>query len=230
VRLGVVTGLAREATCFSVFAPDERPAVICHGAGPGAAATAASALLANGCAALLSFGLAGGLDAVRRPGDVIVADLIVCSDGGCLPTDRAWRESLVRRIAARQRPDGPIVARIAGLDAPLLTPEEKRAFAARFGATAVDMESGAVAQAAAQAGVPFLAVRGVLDPSHRRVPPWLPGTLDEHGKPRIGRVLAGLTANPRHLPVLLRLAADERTAVAALRNFAVDAGPSFALA
>lgn len=92
------------------------------------------------------------------------------------------------------------------------------------------MESIAVAAAAAAAEVPFLAVRVVIDPVNRAVPHWLIDAVDSLGKPRLGPLVAGLAANPQDLLALLRLARDQRTALAALRDVAIDAGRLFALA
>ncbi|HYN39712.1 MAG TPA: purine phosphorylase [Rhodospirillales bacterium] len=228
MRLGVVTGLEREARCLQVFATADRPESRCRGPGPAAAAAAAAELLAQGCTALLSYGLAGGLDDDLRPGDIVVAEAVVAADGTARPTDPAWRNALLQRLAERGR--RCVGGRLAGVDRPLLTPADKRACGRGLGAGAVDMESTALAQAAADAGLPFLAVRVVLDPLSRPIPSWLATTIDSRGEPRLSRVLAGLAANPLDLPALLRLARDERTAMPSLCHLAVDAGPRFGLA
>jgi adenosylhomocysteine nucleosidase len=229
VRLGVVTGLEQEARCLRAFAAAEQTAVCCRGAGPPAAASAAAKLLREGCSALLSYGFAGGLTTGLRPGDIVVAEAIVDADGRAWPTDPGWRAALLRKLA--EHPRRRVEAgRLAGLDRPLLTPLEKAECGRRLSATAVDMESAAVAAAAADAGVPFLAVRVVIDPVDRAVPAWLVNAIDSRGKPRPGRLLAGLAVNPRDLLALLRLARDQRSALVALRDVAVDAGLLFALA
>jgi hypothetical protein len=91
VRLGIVTGLAAEQNCLRALPVADWPRVRCFGMGPEAAGKAASELLGQGCAALLSFGLAGGLDPLLRPGSVVIADAIVTERGELFSTDRAWR-------------------------------------------------------------------------------------------------------------------------------------------
>ncbi len=201
----------------------------CRGAGPLAAASAAAELLHEGCSALLSYGLAGGLTSGSRPGDILIAEAVIGDDGRVWPTDPVWQAALLRKLTGhgRRRVEA---GRIAGLDRPLLTPLEKAECGRRLSAQAVDMESVAVAAAAADAGVPFLALRVVIDPVDRAVPGWLVNAIDRLGKPHPGRLLAGLAANPHDLLALLRLARDQRTALAALRDVAVDAGLLFSLA
>jgi adenosylhomocysteine nucleosidase len=226
VRLGIVTGLDREAACLGAFGAAERPRARCFGAGPRSAEQAATELIADGCEALLSFGFVGGLDARLRPGSLIVANGIVAESAETLPTDDGWRQRLLARLSGL-----PFVyeAPIAGCDHPVLTTADKRALAARTAAPAVDMESHAVARAARQAGTPFLAMRAIVDPAERAIPHWLPGIIDGHGRPRIAAVLAGLARNPRDVPALLRLARDQRVALRALHRATVNAGPLFAL-
>lgn len=228
MRLGVVTGLQREANCLRVFPASKRLAVSCQGVGGKAAFRAAAELLGGGCQALLSFGLAGGLREGLHPGDVVIAEAIVGDDGQALPTDTAWRARLEQVLQGRPT-RRLVVARLAGLDRPLLSASDKAACGRRFVAAAVDMESLAVATAAAAKSTPFLAVRVVIDPVDQAVPGWLAAAIDGRGKPRPSRLLAGLAQHPADLPVLLRLARNERKAMRALRDVAVDAGPLFAL-
>jgi adenosylhomocysteine nucleosidase len=229
MRLGVVTGLQREAGCLRVFSAADRPAVSCKGVGPHAAASAAMDLLAAGCIALLSFGLAGGLTEDLRPGDVVIAEAVVDEDGQAWPTDPAWREAIAQRLCRRQQAK-VMLSRLLGLNRPLLTPLEKKEYGKRFTASAVDMETLAVASAAAEAGVPFLAIRAVIDPVDQAVPEWLAAAVDSRGRPKPGRILAGLATHMQDLPALLRLARDERAAMRVLRRVALDAGPLFGLA
>ena len=225
---GIVTGLEREARCLRSFPGGGPPrAVACYGPGPAAAAAAAAALLAQGCGALASCGVAGGLDPGLRAGDVVVAETVAATDGSLVTTDPIWRQALLSCL--REKGGHRCVGgRLAGLDQPLMTVVEKAACARHLTACAVDMESTAVGRAAAAAGVPFLVVRVVLDAADRPIPAWLAATLDERGRPQPHRLLAGVARHPGDLPALLRLAGDERRALAALRGVALDAGPHLA--
>jgi adenosylhomocysteine nucleosidase len=198
------------------------------GVGPRAAASAAAELLAAGCSALLSFGLAGGLTEDLRPGDVVIAEAVVGENGQVWPSDPTWREALAQKLCGRQR--GKVVrSRLLGMDRPLLSPLEKKDYGIRLAASAVDMESLAVASAA-NGKTRFLAIRVIIDPVDQAVPRWLADAVDSRGRPRPGRLLAGFATHMQDLPALLRLARNERVAMTALRGVARDAGPLFALA
>jgi adenosylhomocysteine nucleosidase len=200
-------------------------AVRCHGVGPDAAAEAASQLIEGGCVALLSFGLAGGLDERLRPGAVVVAEAIVTEQGELFPSDRRWRARLIQRaILTSTIAEGHLF----GSDRPLLDISTKRAFARRFAALGVDMESHAVARVAHRAALPFAALRAVADPAERSVPAWLAGTVDAEGRLRLRAIAAGACAHPADFPRLIRLARDQRAATAALSRVALDAGPFLA--
>lgn len=227
MRLGVVTGLADEARCLRVFPAAVRPVVRCLGPGPGAAAAAARDLLDRGCDALVSFGVAGGLDPAMQPGRVIVADAVVTEQGELLETDCAWRERLLECL-------GPaalvLVGRIGGSDRPLTTPDQKRAWGARYGARAVDMESHAVAREARKTGAVVLVLRAIVDPVDRAIPPWLATAVDAVGRPKPLRIARGILRHPRDIGSLLQLGRGQAAALAALRHVALDAGPLFAFA
>jgi hypothetical protein len=66
---------------------------------------------------------------------------------------------------------------IVGVNAVISNPADKQKLHALTGAVAVDMESHLVARLAASYDLAFAAVRVVIDPAHRAVPPanWLFG-------------------------------------------------------
>lgn len=204
MRLGVVSGLVAEAACL----PDGM-AIRCAGPGP-RAAQAAAALLAGGAAALVSFGVAGGLSRKLQPGDLVLAETVVLPDGSVLPADPRLRA----RLAHLSCHGGAVV----GSDVPVLTPAAKRALRHATGGMAVDMESHVVARAAAAAGVPFLAVRAILDAADEAVPQLALAGMGEDGRSHALPVMAGLLRQPWQLPALLRLSRRMNAALAGLRR------------
>ena len=68
------------------------------------------------------------------------------------------------------------------------------------------MESSAVAKAARTHGLPFIAVRAIVDTAEDEVPPAV-SAASESGQVRIGRLFLGLLRSPADLMPLLRLAA-----------------------
>ncbi|MBM3488261.1 MAG: hypothetical protein FJX67_16775, partial [Alphaproteobacteria bacterium] len=165
-RIGIVTGLQSEAALIAPEADDDA-AVICLGPGPRAAADGARALIADGAGALVSFGTAGGLDPALATGTIVIGEAVVIPDGTRLAAHPEW----VARAEGALAPLGGIRrGAVYGSAAVIgLVRKKKRIFTAT-GALALDMESHAVARVAEAAGLPFLAVRVVLDPASRAIP------------------------------------------------------------
>ncbi len=78
-RLGVVTGMVAEARCRPP--PGDAIEAAFSGGDPARALSGAARLVAEGARALLSFGIAGGLDPALDPGDLVVADTVVAPGG-----------------------------------------------------------------------------------------------------------------------------------------------------
>lgn len=218
-RLAVVTGLLAEARCLAVAGagPGGPPLIFCSGASAARAREGAREMVAQGAAAVLSFGVAAGLDPHLHPGAVVVASEVVMPDGRRIPTDRPWRG----RVAAAAQVIAPvIVAPVCGCDRPIATRAEKTALRVRSGAAAADMESHAAGEVAAAHGLPFLAVRAVADPAWRSVPESALAGVGPNGKTRALAVLLAAVRHPSQAPALVRLGLDMAAALRALRRVA----------
>jgi adenosylhomocysteine nucleosidase len=226
-RLGIITGLISETHCLSGFSEDDGPLVRCDGMGPARATQAARALIAEGCGALVSFGIAGGLDPALVAGTVVLADGVLVPAGGRFPTDTSWRTHFQDLLQGHV---ATATGAIVGSDVVIEGVAGKRRLHEDTGAVAVDMESHAVALVAKEAGVPFLVLRAISDPAGGTIPPAAMAGVDAKGGSRSWAVLVKLLGRPRDLPALLRLRRDSATAKATLRRVAVIAGPGFGLA
>lgn len=165
--------------------------------------------LARGARAVISFGIAGGLEPGLAPGSVVVARG-VHHGAARSEADPAW----VARLAAalpRAR-----IADIAGTDAAVAGAAEKAALHRATGAAAVDMESHVAARLAALHGLPFAALRIVADPASRGLPPAALVGLKPDGTADIAAVLRSLVRAPGQVRALVRTALDARAAFAAL--------------
>jgi hopanoid-associated phosphorylase len=210
-----VTGLAKEARLAS------GPGVVAIGAGgdPQRLRRLLDARDPAGCRAVVSIGIAGGLDPSLQPGDVVVASGVLV-DGHRYVGDARIAEALRRRLSDLGAGPKPalrvIAADLAGVDAAVLTVDGKAALHARTGAAAVDMESHVAAEFAARYGLPFAAIRVVCDPADRALPSFVAHALKPNGEPDILAVLGALAR--RHVTVaeLLRLARDSSIAFKAL--------------
>jgi adenosylhomocysteine nucleosidase len=201
---GYVVGLVAEARLLRGCGP-----VAIGGGMPIGAEAAAERLVAGGAGALVSFGLAGGLDPALMPGDLVVA-AAVWDDDRRFTADPALCALL----------GGANAELIATMPAPVATAADKAALFRATGAAAVDLESGAVARVAARWALPFGMLRAVCDPAMRDLPPAALAALDSRGTIGLGRIAAALLRQPAQLPALLRLAGEARAARAALAGAA----------
>ena len=196
-----VTGLAREARLAA--GPDIT--TIWAGGDPARLRAILSARMQPNCRAVVSIGIAGGLDPTLVPGDVIVAT-------GVVAPDRRYEVSLdlAHRLTARLsgHPKLVVLASLAGVDAAVTSPEAKTALRDATGAVAVDMESHVAAEFAAAHRLPFAAVRVVCDPADRTLPHVVANALRPDGEISLLGVLGGLVRRPKQLAAMTRLAGD----------------------
>jgi adenosylhomocysteine nucleosidase len=184
------------------------------GVGPAAAAEGARRLLAAGARALLSWGLAGGLDPALAAGTLVLPREVISPEGRVFLTTADWRQRVSDAIAARHR---ICCGRLLTCREPLGSTAAKALAFRQTAAVAVDMESSAVAEVAAAEQLPFLVVRAIVDTARDAVPRVaLQATSAGEGSLRFGQLLASLARTPAELPPLIRLARRYRTASRAL--------------
>lgn len=224
---GLVTALRAEAGCvssahipFNKIMPVEDHVVLwLSGMGAQAARTAAEGLCQHGVTALVSFGVAGALDTNLKPGDLVLPDAI--DDGEQFSVNMAWRNRLQQLLPA----DIPVVNGILANSAvPLTNEKAKRDLAQVTGACAVDMESGAVAKVAAAAGIPFIAVRAIIDPIQFSPPQALLPAVYPDGGVNPMRLLALLLKRSVHLSTLMQMGTGMRAARKTLSRVVQSAG------
>lgn len=219
-----VTGLAKEAR----LAAGQGVTAIGAGGDPVRLRRLLDARDPAACRAVVSIGIAGGLDPALHPGDVVVASGIA-ADGGRYEADAVIADMLLRRLrdglphgAGDDRGEALslriVAADIAGVDAAVLTVAAKSALHATTRAAAVDMESHVAAAFAARHGLPFAAIRVVCDPAQRALPAFVATVLKPNGEPDILAVLGALARRQLRISVLIRLARDSSAAFASLRH------------
>jgi hopanoid-associated phosphorylase len=177
---------------------------------------------APGCAGILSFGIAGGLDPALRPGAVIVASSVIGPERR-LPTHDAWSRALLAAAA------DAVHAPLLGTATPALDPAAKAALHRQTAAAAVDMESHIAAAAAAELHVPFAVLRVVADPADQHVPRAALVGMRADGSLDVGAVLGALLRKPSELAPLMRVARHTGRARAVLADLRRHLGPGFGL-
>jgi hopanoid-associated phosphorylase len=166
-------------------------------------------------AAVVSFGLAGGLSKALRPGDLVIGDAAF-ADGARFPTDSSLTALFQEGLAGA---GGKVaVGPVAGVDAPVLDVPAKALLRAETGALAVDMESHICAAFAARRGLRFAIIRVVSDPASRALPPLVTEAIKPDGRVAVARVLQELAGDPAQIGDLMRAGLDARAAFRTLRR------------
>lgn len=221
--LGIVTALEMERRWIG--RADDTALIEVGGMGRARAEAATTRLLDGGASALVSWGIAGGLDPDLEPGTVVVPEFIVDSEEGRRYVDTRWRDRLLARIENLV----PIsVEPMFHADVVVSSPAGKRDLHRRWGAVAVDMESAGIARVAYDVGVPWLIVRTVGDVADQELPKAVTELGDENGRLRVAAV-AGLVVRPRLWPTLIALGRAKAAAGRSMRRVWAAAGPDLAL-
>jgi len=179
--------------------------VIAAGGTPAQAQAAAERACAEGAAALLSFGLAGGLDPALAAGALVIPHWVVNG-----PARYPVADALLAWLG------GATTEAIAAAGATVAPAAAKALLWRSSGAAAVDLESGAVAAVARRHGRPFAVLRAICDPAWRDLPPAALVALDGAGAIGLWRVAGSVLARPSQIPGLLALAGDAARARASL--------------
>src|SRR5437763_8271988 len=150
---------------------------------------------------LVSFGVAGGLAPHLLPGHVILSAEVIGDE-------KRWRphEQFQRQIAGLAERIGAVEGAVLGSRAILATEDDKTRAWRDTGALAVDLESAIVARAAAAAGIPFLVLRTIADPSTRELPPAALIPLAENGTPAFIRAALGVAPRSQQIAPFVGLA------------------------
>jgi adenosylhomocysteine nucleosidase len=158
--------------------------------------------------ALVSFGFAGGLSPQLTKGSLVIGTGVVCEDPPRIlavanrdlvdqfqAASEAARLSVHRGILVTTR---HLVADVSS----------KAVLRGRSGACAVDMETAGIVEAACEAGLPWVAVRAIVDSAEDHLPAACLTMLRDDGQVATGRLMRTVCWSPRLLGHLLRLAGD----------------------
>ena len=216
MRIGIITALAAEARTMPArrgpLLGNHDYTLVVAGPGQVRAERAAAALVAEGCDALVSWGLAGGLARTHAPGALIVATAVYRDSALALDCDPELQAALYARLA----PLGASVAPLYSSVDPIGSVAAKAALHARYGAAAVDLESAAIATVANAHGLRFVAVRSLVDPADFDLPPAALAGMTADGRTRPLATLTRILIHPQELPPLLQLARWYHRALRAL--------------
>lgn len=159
-------------------------------------------------------GVAGALVDNLAIGDVVIADRLMTREGRGAGIDRTIEVSPDYLKASSTALEAAAIPHVRGalltVRYPLTTGAEKRRAGMATGAIAVDMETAVIAAEAAQRGIPFVAIRTIMDTVEHD----LAGAAlaDEEGNVRPLRAAAALVRNPAMVVGVVRLLRNLRQA------------------
>ena len=207
----IVTGLVQEAR----IAAGPGMTVVCSSSDPRQLRALLTVFDPSTIRGVISFGVAGGLDPTLKSGDVVVATEVLAGDTRWL-TGLALNEELIASVALGRR--RVVRGGLAGAEQVVGARSLKAALHLETGAAAVDMESHIAAAYAAEAGLPFAALRVISDPASRALPPLAMAAIKPNGDIDLRKVLSGLARNPMTLRALVSTGIDFNRALKSLRG------------
>jgi len=207
----IVTGLIQEAR----IAAGPGLTVICSSSDPQQLRELLTVFDPSTIRGVISFGVAGGLDPTLKSGDLVVATEVMAGDTRWLAGLTLSDELLASIPLGGRR---VIRAGLAGVEQVIAAQDGKAALRSETGAAAVDMESHIAAAYAAEAGLPFAALRVISDPAGRALPALAMAAIKPNGDIDLRKVLRGLARNPFTLRALVSTGIDFNRALRSLRG------------
>ena len=168
---------------------------------------------------VLMLGVAGAVDPAMETGEMVLARSYVPDSGDeagsplapdATMLEQAEAASVVLRMPISRTPSLTVNHLISELD-------ERQELRRKYGVASVNMEDHAVASAAADAGVPFISVRVILDTADQSLPGYLPG-LSKGGSAMLTEVLL----KPWRIPTLRRLKSQMDLCQSVLTRFGMS--------
>ncbi len=163
-----------------------------------------------------SLGFAGGLLPDLRTGDLVCPACVLHHPAVAGPAVAA-RPVQTRTLEGLRRAGhvahgGPLLT----VEAPLRTPAAKRRAADDTAAVAVDMEAAGVVEAATELGIPWLALKVILDPADQPLDGRLARCTTPEGNPRWSGIVAALIEGAETRRMLWSMRHTARLAAASL--------------
>jgi adenosylhomocysteine nucleosidase len=207
----IVTGLVQEAR----IAAGPGMTVICSSSDPQQLRALLTIFDPSTIRGVISFGVAGGLDPTLKSGDVVVATEVLAGDTRWL-AGLALNEELIASVALGRR--RVVRGGLAGVEQVVAARAVKAALRSETGAAAVDMESHIAAAYAAEASLPFAALRVISDPASRALPALAMAAIKPNGDIDLRKILRGVARNPLTLRSLVSTGIDFNRALRSLRG------------
>jgi adenosylhomocysteine nucleosidase len=221
--LGIVVSLPRELKSLTRQtipvgawkAITDSTLVALSGIGAERAYAAGAVLVSQGATALLSWGCAAALDDHASPGCLILPERIIGASGEIYLVNTEWHRRLYQKLRSKH----PVrIQALAESDAIMKTSAEKRTLAKRTQAAATDMESAAQARLARERGLPFMAIRAVVDTVSTDIPENVLKALDPQGNINVWKLLTRTYLSPADWVKIIQLGIQFNAAQKSLKK------------
>jgi len=163
--------------------------------------------------ALISFGIAGAVDADLAIGDVVLAEAVYKLDQETLgplsplaPWSDTAREAVTQALAKRGK------RLYAGTAITTGGSQVTRPLLGAMKHPVLEMETAGIAQVAAEKGIPLLSIRAISDGPREPIPFDLGDVMDEDANMRPGKLLGAIIRNPRIIFQSRRMVRNSRIA------------------
>jgi len=224
-RIGIIAALPAEAACLAgckvtpeePFPISDELLLLVTGTGAERARAGATKLLEYEVRSLLSWGIAGALDASLQPGDVVLPETVI-RDSGTYLTNPEWRQRL--HLYMQKNNFKVSSGALVQADTILATPEAKAHMHYTSGAAASDLESAAIAAVACDANIDYMAIRAISDDAATAIPDVVIKHTDHYGEPVLPDFIFGLLRGPHQIKPLIVLAQGFRKARKSLTRLA----------
>lgn len=165
-------------------------------------------LLSVGVDLFISWGMAAGLSSEVAGGDLLIPDSVVVFDK-TYPTNSSFNNQLACQI-----PESVPFhqGQISYTQDVLVSIESKQELSVNSRCFAADMESGVLAEIAAEKNIPFAVVRAVSDPVHVKIPKAIMAGIGAHGEFSFNNFLKTAIITPGEWWLIIKLARNFKKA------------------
>jgi adenosylhomocysteine nucleosidase len=194
-------------------------ALVESGMGPRHAAAATELLISQAAPkAILNFGFAGAVLPGLRVGELVLSERVFLLESGELQEIAEWDPSLYYLLLQRLNAALIPLRRGAFITAAAIMNKKEVAekVAERFSHPVLEMETAAVLQTAARAGVPAAALRAISDAAEEELGFSLEEFCDGDLNLSLPRILFSVARKPGIMPQLIRLSKNSKAAGANL--------------
>ena len=144
--------------------------------------------------------------------------------GDILYTNRGWQRRIKSLLLGNVLLEDALLASVS---TPITDSTSKRQLFHDLGVAAVDMESAAAARVAIDAGIPFMALRVIVDTADTTLPAAALAGMSPDGTVRTGPIVQAILRRPQDIPGLVGIAMADSKARKSLKRSAAVAAPLF---